>query len=705
MIQWQRLAIVLVLSGIVAAPAAAQQEPVDVLTELGLSVDIGFDGRGQEGTWQPVSVTVEPSRPVEGTLTVSSASTFASESMAVEIAAGSRKVFRFLQPPGPLRVTFDEPDAEPVSLRSSQSLVTTEYVVGLLGQQPGSLAPLRSEITGQSGAWVGLDPAWVEKSAFALQSLSAVVADTAALQGLTPAGRSNLAAAVADGKDLVIAGAADPDLQSLGLPWRMTEDAWTLRAAEVQAGDNGIVATAIPAGLGRVIVTEARPGEGTAGRSGALWSTIAQPSSATHMDSTEFRVTSAPHQFSRLFAERDGAGPALPGLGAFVIVYVLVVGPVNAIVLGRLGRRELAWATVPLVTIVFTAGAFFGATNSRPASGGAARLTYWTDGPATEFLATSVRAATPGTREVTLPGDAWTVRLLVDGGRRAGVSRGTDTRASMNLTALQMGGVAAWRTSTAAAPLDITATAGRDEVDVTVRNVSGRALRQVVVRAATATRSVGTLEAGAETSVSFSGSLPRENAYRDPFEGLQLDNNGSVRPPLSLRGVFNSEVADGRPGLVWVSAVDTTTEPLEVTATGGEVRDLGSLVAVGARVRTQGQGLSPFGITRSAIAAVNGAYQPGPQAIEGSGQVFLRFRLPPGADPDQMTNQLDDSRQSGGRADITVWDWQQGQWTDDASAFAGDPQRLVGPMGEVWARANGELFPFEYSGRTIAGGI
>jgi hypothetical protein len=90
-IGWKRLAIVCVLSGIVAAPAAAQQDAADVLTELGLSVDIGFDGRGQDGTWQPVSVTMEPARPVAGTLTVTSASTGASESIAVEVAAGSQR--------------------------------------------------------------------------------------------------------------------------------------------------------------------------------------------------------------------------------------------------------------------------------------------------------------------------------------------------------------------------------------------------------------------------------------------------------------------------------------------------------------------------------------------------------------------------------------------------------------------------------------
>jgi hypothetical protein len=305
---------------------------------------------------------------------------------------------------------------------------------------------------------------------------------------------------------------------------------------------------------------------------------------------------------------------------------------------------------------------------------------------------------------VTLPGAAWTVRPLVDGGRRAEVLRGTDTRVSLNLTALQLGGVAAWRTSDAAAPFEVTASGDSQGVKVAVRNVSDRAFKQVIVRAATASVSVGNLAAGAEETVTLPDTLPRENAYRDPFEELQLDNNGSVRPPGSLRGVFNTEVADGRPGMVWVSAVDTAPAAVEIGATGGPVRDLGSMVAVGERIQTKGEGLSPFGITRTAVSLLNGGYQPGPQAIEGSGQVFLRFRLPPGADPNDMTNQLWNSRQSGGQPDVTVWDWEEGQWADSATAFTGDLSRLAGPMGEVWARASGELFPFEYSGRTIAGG-
>src|SRR5687767_12409180 len=89
----------------VAQSAAEQQQRVD---ELGLSVAVGFEGRGRADAWQPVAVTLEPVRPVAGTLTVESRTGTSSESIGVEVAAGSQKVYRFVHPPGALRVSFTE---------------------------------------------------------------------------------------------------------------------------------------------------------------------------------------------------------------------------------------------------------------------------------------------------------------------------------------------------------------------------------------------------------------------------------------------------------------------------------------------------------------------------------------------------------------------------------------------------------------------
>jgi hypothetical protein len=50
--------------------------------------------------------------------------------------------------------------------------------------------------------------------------------------------------------------------------------------------------------------------------------------------------------------------PSLRLTGLLVLLYVLLVGPLNYVLLRRLGRRELAWVTVPVIAIVFAAGSY-----------------------------------------------------------------------------------------------------------------------------------------------------------------------------------------------------------------------------------------------------------------------------------------------------------------------------------------------------------
>ena len=698
-------AVVVALSVSSAATAATDdQQRVD---ELGLSVAVGFDGQTREAAWQPVTVGLEPARPIRGTLSLRSRSSSTTESLQVEVAAGSRKLYRLLAPPGLVSVTFAEEGGEPLSVRPPDPGPGNDYIVGLVGSGAPNLPPLRSEITGTSGTWVTVDPVWLEMSADAVGIVSTLVIPAAELDALAPQARSHLTAAVAAGTDLVVTGTAE-DTAGLGLPWTSAERAWQAGLGPAgqwssRAGVAGGV-TAVPAGYGRVVTTTVEPGAPGAGRSGELWSSLTQPNHRDDGFSNEFKVTTAAHQFSRLLAETGSDVPALPGLGAFVAVYVLVVGPLNGLFLARKGRRELAWATVPLITVIFTGGAFLGATSARPPSGGAARLTYWTDGVATEFVAAGVRAPTPGTQSLTFAGPDWTVRPLVDGDRATAITRGDHTSVSMNLTALQLGGVAASRSVDAPAPLEVTAKAGAEGVDVTVRNTSGRALRDLVVRTATTTRAVAALPAGDTAEVTLTArTMQPGSAYRDPFEGLPLDANGSVTPPLSLRAVLNTEVADGRPGLVWVSGIDESATAIPVRSGDEQVRNRGSMVAVGVPI-APGRRLSPFELARDAFATGDQT-RVGPAAVEGAGEVYLRYRLPAGANVNHLSNQLERGDQSGGRADITVWNPQRREWIEPAAAFAPSTRpQLVSPLGEVWVRATGDMFPFEYQGRTIAGG-
>jgi hypothetical protein len=50
--------------------------------------------------------------------------------------------------------------------------------------------------------------------------------------------------------------------------------------------------------------------------------------------------------------------PSAGVLGFFLLVYIIIIGPVNFIVLRRLRKGELAWLTIPAVVLIFSLGAY-----------------------------------------------------------------------------------------------------------------------------------------------------------------------------------------------------------------------------------------------------------------------------------------------------------------------------------------------------------
>ena len=105
--------------------------------------------------------------------------------------------------------------------------------------------------------------------------------------------------------------------------------------------------------------------------SGALWRTLLTAGP------TEFAAV-LPHVADReenfhpgyygggdlqLLSDAVMRGPSLdaPGtevIGLFLLVYLIVLVPVNYLVLKRLDRKELAWVTIPLLVLLFAAGTF-----------------------------------------------------------------------------------------------------------------------------------------------------------------------------------------------------------------------------------------------------------------------------------------------------------------------------------------------------------
>lgn len=704
---------------LLAAPAQGAADG----DSLGLAVTVGYDGADARTAWQPVQVHVEPSRPVAGNLQVTSRTEVGAvvARVPIEVAASSREVHRVLVPRGRVTVEVVEDDGTLTRGPRPSAGGSGDYLVGVLGLLPSSLPPLRSPTVGQSGRWVAVDPAWAEGWSASLDPLGTLVADVAALTDLSDQGQANIAAAVTAGTDLVVVADGGQDLSGLGLPGLdgvgVTDDGtvtapadrWVLTGAEVSGGTGDTpLAMAAPAGLGRVVVTSVSPGSpGPLGRSGSLWSALAQPSGRQDRPGSEFEVTRTPYQFPRLLSDQTGEAPTLPWLGLFFLLYVVVVGPLNGFLLSRMGRRELAWATIPLVTAIFSVGAYLGATTGRPPTGAVATLTTWSQGSATRFVAAGVRAATPGRHTVVLPGQGWAVRPLLDGEQPAIVDAGADTTVVMEVTALQLGGVAAWRPVSEPPPMEVTARPGPDGLAVTVRNTGTGPIGAVAVRAAGASVRIGDLAAGGEETVDIGGSeLPQRPAYQDTFG--EVSGGAGASPPRTLEAVFREMTLD-QPGSVWAIGVAEAAGPSGVRSDSGEIEDKGALVAVGATVpHVAGQPLSGFAVDRDLVMGQGGEhYRPGPTAVEGPSEAFLRFRLPPGAQGVALAGTLERGEQQGGSADIEVWDPGRSEWVASEEALparGADAERFVGPLGEVWVRASGELFPFEFSARSVGGG-
>jgi hypothetical protein len=704
------------------ASAADAQEQAEL---LGLEVVTGYGGPPTLARWLPVEVALQPVRPLTGVLELvvrgpAGITTYARD---IEVAASSRSVFRFVVPAGSVTARFVEQGAEPAEIGVQGDAAGEGFLVGMLGEPPPSAPPVRQETTGRTGTWVGVDPEWLDLSAAALEPLGSLVAELGALEGLGEDALANLAAAVVAGTDLVVVADRDGpvDLAALGLPagpqvaaaavpgladtraLTVTGPAWTLTAADVLGQGDTVLAAVTGAGRGRVAVVGAAPGSGEAGRATTLWSALAGPTRISG-EGTEWDLAQSPYQLSRLLADTEGGVPAVPWLASFLIAYIVVVGPVNGIVLGRLRRRELAWITVPAVTAVFTAAAFLGAVGGRPPLGVAARLAYWVDGFGTEVALVGVRNPTPGLRQATLPGENWLVQTL-GSGRDTTVRSGEDVTARLDLPALQMGGLIGTRPLGGAAPIEVAALSGPAGLDVTVRNTSGQQLEGVVVRVGTISRSVGSLAPGAEETVSLevTGLRPLD-PYRDLLDGLTSTEYGTASPPGSLEALLRTDLLDGNPGLVWVLG-QAPGSGMDVRAEDRAAEDRGTLLAVGVQPELSDQP-TPLAVDRALISADSSAYRPTPLSIEGTDEVVLRYRFPAGRPVGRLYSDLDAGALVGDEADLSVWDVPDRRWVPVAEAFGpdgADPRRLLSPLGEVYVRAEQQPSVFDFSARTVSG--
>ena len=772
--------------------------------QLGLEVDAGFGGAVVPQASLPITVTMSPTRPFRGQVRVVSDHNAGRQVRVeeVEVPGGSTKVFRFVVPRAhrvEVQVTEGgEGVSVHVPLRSAE-----RYLVGVLdGDVPANAPPLRAYATDQPGQFVSLASAWLDHPG-ALSSLSAVVATPEVLESLSDQARRQLAAAVVEGMDLVVTptrpGAVD--LEALGLPSPVTDTsaasglpdtlavtpttaAWTLGADDATPGPD--VAAVTQAGRGRIAVSGIAPGAGPVGTDGTYWGHLLQPTArivggeGDGFDNAQVDPTLA----SRSLRPESLTVPPIGWIVIFLVAYVVVVGPVNGVVLSRANRRELAWVTVPAVTLVFTAGAWVASADQASSDGLAGQAAYWIDGQGSEISVTAVRAPRRDTHEVTLTGGPWQVTTGGFGEAAVIRTRGDEVDVELTLEALQVGGVVAERPAQTGPPLDVAATVAAGRVEVEVTNRSPWPLENATLRAGTASERFGSLAAGATEIVTLDvgNTLPVRPAWNDPFEGMR-EVNSELAAPRSLESLLRFGVLDGAPGVIWVTGTFAPgTEPLPVRVGGDEPSGQGSFVAVGVTPSPGDGDVSPFEVDRQLLTSRIGfVRRTGSLAIDGQTEAFLRFRLPARGEVAELTSSLErgelrtggrghtctgsevvgqdgavrtreicgpdqviamledvcpedaehcaledttwivcaeggcneqpvppeiqDALSAGGASGLEIYDHDERGWrplgdvvTDDVIA---DPGRFVSPLGEVFVRVEGELHPFDYSGRGL----
>ena len=177
-----------------------------------------------------------------------------------------------------------------------------------------------------------------------------------------------------------------------------------------------------------------------------------------------------PGLVSAASAGREAAVPGLSWLLAGIVLFVLLVGPVNFLLLRRLKRPELAWFTVPALSVLFVAGFWLaGRAQVADAAVTSAAIFVESEGSVTGRAAAVMQVATGGDRTMAFP-DGWRIAPAQGFGFSAGIQDADDPRRiTFNLQDLGVGAAEARIEGSESLPVEVSV---GDGGVTTVRNDS-----------------------------------------------------------------------------------------------------------------------------------------------------------------------------------------------------------------------------------------
>lgn len=808
--QSRRLPARIALAGLLAAlllPATGVVTAV-ASSPLTLAIKVGYQGVYKAQEWMPVTIDVKNSgADFEGTIQLESAFTSqpglpspALYQMPLSLAAGASKHLRsyaMVNPAAGLTLTVRVLQAGRVlASQTATGGTNTSTLIGVLSDDPTALDDFAAVHPAAITAHVAhLRIEDLGESAIVLRAFDLIVIDDFATDTLTSGQRTALSDFVRDGGSLLIGTGASWRKTLAGIPAELQPVQVTSTVTipnsralgdaanvEVATGANHSGAATWLAEGAQPLLVEAQLGSGTvtmatfdwnqpavSGGSGTktllrqlmvrdLFGAASQQNFPTGIGgggaispfgTSGTSISERSNALSAVLGDLPALDlPSLQLTGLLVLVYVLLVGPINFLVLGRIHRRELSWVTIPLIAVVVAGGAYgIGiGTKGHSVQSNQVAIVHLTSGSdhAYQETYTGILAPTRGDYQVSVPGDRLFISPLSTNGNFGSPTGLTSIDSSTNAVTLQ--GITAFtlrgfatESVTAAPQLIGHLQMVNGQLTGRVENHSAMTFSDALLMAGDSFQKIGPLAPGASASVSLAVKAA------NPFGGAPLytriySNTTSGPPPSNptaadREGQARTQILSLlQPGLGFKGTTSAAIQPLIVAWSHRSLQDIRvndsqpratteTAVVLSLSIDQLGAGSLPAGLVTGRLVDVVGETQPaGPPGFyvltNGSATYDFTPALAPGTH--LRAASLNASNPFGAKvaspngsaastAQGDVWDWAHQAWTSVAYQDNGTtaiPDSGIDPSsGAVRLKISGANASFMTSGISLTGSI
>jgi hypothetical protein len=758
-----RLALATML--VVPALAGTSIRAAAATSPLTLTIHVGYQDVVKPGEWMPVTVDARNTgAEIDGTLEIQEALNaqpgvggFAIYQQPISLASGASKRIRayiLVDTTGATITARVVRNGRVVVSQDSGAGSTTSTMIGVLSDQATALDGFAAVHPGSIAARVvHLRADEIAESPIPLRAFDILAIDDFATDSLTAGQRTAIADFVRAGGDLLLGtGAAwrktlaglSPAILPMNVSGTTTVSTALLGGSRVELasgtttpGNVWLAAANQPLLLERTVgagtVTMAtfdwnqEPVAGWSGTGALLRQLIARATFGAGGSSQNFAYGNGmpgPESFGSRpsVSAKSGALTSvlanLPGLnlpslqltGVLVLLYVLLVGPVNYMVLGAMRRRALAWVTVPLIAVIAAGGAYGAGVLTKGRSVQANQVTIlhtqvgWDH--AYQETYTGIMAPARGDYDVSIAGGRPLITPITTNGSFGTGSGSGSIRVNVDnngvtlpgMTAFVLGGFAT-ESMSSAPQLSAHLQLANGKLTGTIENHSSLTFTDAVLIIGDSFQTVGAMKPGATMAINlapkpgnpfgqptytriygsafFNGPQPSNptDAQREDFAKTQIlavlptgaSFKGSSSPATPLlvawtHEAFQAITVNGSHPLATAESALALSLPVDKIGTGPLPAGLVNGRIVDVVGDTQGQG--PPGMLQMQSGSVTYEFAPSLATGTHLSGVSLSSQNPYGA-------KFQPAPAGGGGSTVPglqgqVWDWSRSAWTDVA---------------------------------------